>query len=62
MLYILFVIAFWNYFVAYDDQSKDTAAGPYLVPPPAIIHKGYSHNVPPNRETKFKGSGFWRGW
>jgi len=52
LLCILFVIAFWNYTVAYD-QSKDTAA---------TIHKGYSWNVPQNRETKFKGSGFWRGW
>ncbi|KAK2411470.1 hypothetical protein QL285_046743 [Trifolium repens] len=43
--------------VAYDDQtSKDTLVGPYLIPPPAIINKGYSQNVPPKREIKFKGS------
>ncbi|WJX95647.1 hypothetical protein P8452_76938 [Trifolium repens] len=48
--------------VAYDDQtSKDTLVGPYLVSSPAIINKGYSQNVPPKREIKFKGSGFWRG-
>ncbi|KAJ1388526.1 Cysteine-rich transmembrane CYSTM domain [Sesbania bispinosa] len=40
-------------------ESKET----YPVTPPAIItHEGYSdQNVPPSGETKFKGSGFWRG-
>lgn len=41
------------------DKSKDTVAGPYQVPSPAIA---ITHEAPPSGETKFKGSGFWRGW
>ncbi|KAK7330243.1 hypothetical protein VNO77_24431 [Canavalia gladiata] len=42
-------------------QSKDTAPGPYQVPPPTITHDDYSHKVPSIGENKFKGDGFWRG-
>jgi len=40
------------------DESKDTAPGPYEVPPPPPVIT-LEDKV---EETKFKGDGFWRGW
>ncbi|XP_073220134.1 protein CYSTEINE-RICH TRANSMEMBRANE MODULE 9-like [Cicer arietinum] len=50
----------WNSAIAYDDDvSKDSAAGPYPIPPPPA---SITHKVPPScTQTKLKGSGFWRG-
>ncbi|ESW27187.1 hypothetical protein PHAVU_003G181200 [Phaseolus vulgaris] len=45
----------WNSGVA--DESKDTAPGPYEVPPPPPVIT-LEDKV---EETKFKGDGFWRG-
>jgi len=49
----------WTSAVANEsNESKDTAPGPYQVPPPppVIILEDKVE------ETKFKGDGFWRGW